>query len=188
MKPETLKLIIQAFNCASDDATRLALQHVCLEPGKDNEVSIVSTSGHHLSKAKVNDEELFKALDGKRWLVDIDLLPILKAIGKCWNKILTIPMEVKHGEIVLSAPGFSASIKPESDIKFPNYEQVIPKDKHDYTVVIGVNPEYIMDIFKSLNIEKRRMGIKLEINPNDKHAPIIVEHGEGFGLVMPMRL
>lgn len=186
MKLQTLKYIAQAFNVASDDATRYALQHVSVKQSKQsNKVEIAATNGHALSLILSDDAELFNALKDKTIMVSQEQLPLIKAIIKKYPKAEEAPFSVAdNGQIYIDS-FLKLSTDKELNISYPNYEAFIPQST-GYDFEIGFNPELLMDIYKAMNTEKRSNGIKIKWK--DKLSPIIVCHDNQESLLMPMRL
>lgn len=186
MKTETLKAIVNAFNSASDDATRPHIQHVCLTP-RAGELKVRATDGHVLASFTLEDE-LFKGMRERgNYYVSPDSLPLLKTLLKQFKNAGSVPSEVTDSAIIVKGEGYSIEFKHQSacGVDYPETDRLSPNYTAEPTQ-IGLNPELLMSLFKSLRDHDRATGVTLVIK--DRLAPIRVVCGEREGLLMPMRM
>lgn len=199
MKVSTLKAIVAAFNTASKDVTRYNLTGVLIERegGEANleGIKIVGCDGHKLSVSIQNDSELCELLGERKYLVTPDDLRLIKLVIKDFGKLSNIPSKLEGETIVLGADSFSSfTVKLKTQaaqrLTYPDYNQVIPRNESPYTVEVSFNPEYLLQVAKSLkDMDSRTDRVTLKINPSDKYSPIMVKStGQGMGLVMPMKV
>jgi DNA polymerase III sliding clamp (beta) subunit (PCNA family) len=196
MKVSTLKAIVAAFNTASKDQTRFNLTGVLIEREEGNleGVNIIGCDGHKLSVSSHNDLELYDLIKDKKYFVTQDDLKIIKLLLKDFSKLGELPCKLDGDTIVigLESMPFVARIKPQDaqGVKYPDYRQVMPRNEDLYSVEVSFNPEYLLQVAKSLkDIDSKGERVTLKINPNDKTAAIMVKStGQGMGLVMPMRV
>ena len=189
MKTETLKYIVQAFNCASDDGTRYTIQGV-LVYADAGAIHVVATDGHILSETKVSDVELEPIMGSDRYVVTPDLLPLLKQLAKDFKTPGGMDCEKTADGILLKGFGFTVTIKTEKALgwEYPDYKQVIPKNNDSF--VVGFNPEYLWNLFESMKHDKRASGVVLRFS-SDPIKPIIVEvdgNPDARGVLMPRRV
>lgn len=202
MKTQTIKSIINSFECTSSDLTRYQLSGV-LVTAKE----IVATDGHKMSVVKHDDKDVFK---NKDYWVSKEQLPLLKLILKSYarytEEIEQVFCQDDSIEIKsLDSTPIVTQIKTceALNVKYPNYKQLIPV--HDMkTLRIGLNASYILELAKAL---KGPEGIKIpnitmtfkpsyKINADksetlegiDWQSPIIVERDGNTGVLMPVRL
>lgn len=198
MKVSTLKAIVAAFNTASKDSTRYNLTSVLIERegGEANleGIKIVGCDGHKLSVSIQNDSELCELLGERKYLVTPDDLQIIKLLIKEFKTLGSLPCKLE-GEVItigLESMPFVVRLKTQSahNLSYPDYKQVIPRNESPYSVEVSFNPEYLLQVAKSLrDIDSKNERVTIRINPDDKMAPIMVKSsGQGMGLVMPVRV
>jgi DNA polymerase III sliding clamp (beta) subunit (PCNA family) len=186
MKIETLKAIVNAFNSASDEATRYHLNHVCLTP-RAGMLTIRATDGHILANFTVEDE-LFKGMRDKGdYFVSPDSLPMLKALLKEFKNCGEVPSEITDDAIVVKSSQVRIEFEhgKKDGLEFPDTQALYPTYLEEPTQ-IAFNPELLMDLFKSLKEHEKQSGVVLVVK--NKGAPIRVLCGVREGLLMPMRL
>jgi len=192
MNLETLKTIINSFGVASSDATMNHLNHVKIEAVRINWVKVTATNGHALSQVELEDITLYNAIIdvGAPVFIHRDKLAVLKVQAK--EKLHTLPIfPAEKGFIVGFVDGIQVTYKTAAGLNFtyPNIDAVIPKNIDQYTISFGVNPELLVDVLNSIKLERKQVGLKIKLNPNDLRCPILVELSDTqTGIVMPMRL
>ena len=194
MKTETLKLIVNAFNTASRDETRLNLCGVLLEK-KDNGINIVGCDGHKLSVVNQIDDSLLELIGDNKYFINRDDLKIIKLAIKAFGKLSDIPAKLVGETIVIgmeSLSSFIVSLKTckAQGITYPDYNQVIPRNESSYSSRISFNPEYLIEAYKAIKATDARLDqVFLEINPGDKMAALIIKtsNKQGMAVLMPMR-
>lgn len=187
MKTETLNSIVKAFNAASTDATRYALNHVSLK-AKDGCVIVEATDGHMLSSVKVEDADLADQINNRHYLISPDQLSALKVVAKSFKRLSDIPTELVGNDLVIKAFDLSVVIKTEKDlgVSYPKTEPLKPDFSNETTTIIGLNAELLLDLAKALTQHSRKPQIKLTIK--DQFSPIKVEIDGSEGLLMPCRV
>lgn len=186
MKRETLEKIIAEFNCTANDTHKRELKNVLLEKN-EGRVRIMACDGFKLSITDSIDEELSLALVDKKWIVPKGSLPIMRLILKTCEKNSVIPIEKDDKEIIVGHSNLRFTIRIDELNSYPDYDAIWPKDESNYTAKVRINPNFLLNLLKSLNTSKRECSVMLSINTSDKHAPIIVEHENGKGLIATTR-
>lgn len=192
MKLTTLQTIIQAFSCTSDDATRYHLCSVYLEGLPCGSLKVTATNGHILSTVTLKDDD-FTPPGGKSWNVAPDSVVSLKAIVKGRKTYGGVTSSLSDsGDIVISDGTTTVTLESAKRDTYPNYQQVIPKEADDRTLV-SFNAEYLLDILNALKSNKRQTNVTLSIK--DAVNPIRVtvngtegEGSERLGVLMPVRV
>lgn len=170
MEIETKYQIEQA---ASIDETRLSMQNLYFEKQAQDGV-IVATDGRILAVIPIKASEVEKSgYVNKQALIDGR-----KVIPKAFGSI-----EVKIGKETTLVHN-SAQYPIDQDLRFPNWQQVIPK-KGD--IQITFNPVLFAKLVKAMGIKKGE-SITLGISKKGNGmGPIRVDTENGaFGALMPM--
>ncbi len=194
MKLETLQTIIKTFECASDDAVRYMLQFVEVERIDDKSVAIRACDEHKLAQSIVEDSELAANLEScTKAYCDPDYLPALKALAKQrkgfddLGACRWIDQPGPYGTTkVLCLGHITGSItllRQERRDFYPDTKPLWPK--HAEFTEITFNPRYVMELWKSLNGDKRNESITLRIK--GKLDPILVMSNNNTGILMPRK-
>lgn len=192
METSTLNAIIRAFECASKDPTRPALNHVLIATDPERrQIKVAATDGHMLSEVTCQDKTLPELLgDRGRFLVTRDSLPVLKLIAKDFKGLgyAEIPCKREGDSLLLSdLSGRQVTIKAEKTVAvYPDYAHIKPTYP-DEAFSISFNPELLLSLAKALAEDKKKLGVTLKFK--GRLDPILVtNHTDGaMGLLMPMR-
>lgn len=191
IKKTVIQAIIRAFNAASKDFTRMALTHVLVQRSGDS-IEVVGCDGYMISRVFIPEPEFSKLMKpGIQYLVAPDSLPMLKAILKDCKSIGICPARFDSDSIVFSniLGNMAVTVKTTKAIGFeyPDYERVIPQC--DGQTVIGLNPEFLLDLFKALSGSKRPSVV---LTIKDGATAVIVDAMDNdgnrqTGFLMPIR-
>lgn len=190
MQNSTLQGIIQAFNAASNDATRYHINFVYLT-AEGGRVRIRATEGHLLADFSTDDAETAKLIGDKTFAVSPDSLPGFKAIAKAYKNMPEVHCELGAsnrlaiGKSDISGLIVEVKTDKEAGVECPDTRGIWPRYTEE-PVQIGLNAEYLLSLLKAMREDKRQVNVKLVIK--DKSAPILVKVGNREGLLMPVRI
>lgn len=182
MKRETLQYLVQAFNCASDDATRWTMNHVELK-AIDGRVRIQATTGHALSVVFVSDDDLIELIKNDPVYFSRESLTGLKHILKESKRLLDVPATMT--DKILSI-GASVVVKSEKDIagEFPDTSKLAPTYPDD-AFVFGFDAVKLVLLVKAM---QSRPDSFVRLRVKGKLDPIEVTVDGNVGLLMPCRV
>lgn len=194
MLNRTLKTIINAFNSASADETRVNLNNVGIKRlnNTDNMIKIFATNGHYLSEVTLQESDTTAALfTNKTFYFHRDKLPILKLILKSAGKYNDVTSSINaSGELVLGSPD-TIQVASSPTHGYPELDHVKPRTDETF-VEVSFNAQYLYELSKSLAPDfKNSFSVRLRINPNKdaKHNPIeVINDNGGYGVLMPVRM
>src|ERR1035437_4506283 len=129
----TIRSIIQAFNAASNDATRYALNFV-----KISKDYIEATDGRVLCRVKLDDSDFKDDLKNETYYADREHLPLFKAVLKQYKNFSTMPTTSDHHSITCGFPGriqFVLKTAESLSMVYPNTDSIWPKDFKDPYVI-----------------------------------------------------
>lgn len=197
MKTQTIKSIIQAFECASDDTTRMALEHVLLTPKE-----IVATDGHKLSVSKHSEPNYVKD-----YLVTKNNMKLLKVLLKYAGKYVE-ELETIFSDDKITVRSLDKTISVEIktadalQIKYPNWKAITPD--YEKTLRISFNAEYLLQLAKAIKTDEgiKIPNVTLTFKPSytvnadksktlegiDSLSPCIVERDGNMGVLMLCRM
>lgn len=187
MKLSTLNAIINAFNTASNDATRYHLNHVRVT-AYGPMVQVEASDGYMLSDVRVEDKELAELIGSTVYAVSPDALPGLKQAAKLFKTMGRVASRLGDKdalELVTGPSVIRIDTAREANIQFPDFNQVKPKHPED-SFSISLNPELLLDLLKALQEDKRSTMATLTFG-KDPMSPIAVEVSGQQGVLMPMR-
>jgi hypothetical protein len=190
IKRETLQAIVAGFNCASDDAIRHNLTGVLVTAASDK-VKVVATTGHMISVVEVPDPDAAKLIGETSYFASREELPMLKLLLKEIKKIGGCQMVADDGAVTLQHGAVRVTIKSSKaqGIAFPDYQTLFNGVPYpDDTPCVGLNPEYLLDLFKAMADGDLAKRPTMKLVFKDKLSPIVVVIGENTGLLMPMRI
>ena len=184
MKKKTLERILTIIkNIASDDEARLHLNGAQISYLRENFVLVEATDGHRAVMIPIEDAGLsrFAKIHGKLCLFPFNVMTS-KDVLKRLPDDLTLA-EQGSGLAIRSTHDISIGFLERSE-RFPNLSATDPKGEVAYEVAF--NPKYLLEILKSMQEDKRQVGLKLRFR--DPLGPIECVLGDGRALLMPMRL
>jgi len=171
MKTNTLKTIINAFNCVSSDRTKYHINFVCIRSTDTSGFyEIIATDGYKMSMVTV--EEPFFTHSGDI-LIHSDKLPQLKLIFK----------SVKKEEMVSAGllPLFTQAIDNTS-VTFPSRDAIANALIHapKQALQIRINIKYLTDLAKALDNDEMKLKgyLTLNVDLNTKNYMYTVQNGE----------
>lgn len=173
---------------ASENCTRPMLSYIKIEDGFG-----VATDGRMLVRAKVEAPVEVKAMVPAK-AIHLSQKQSKHARGNVWLNEDGSCM-ILGSDCVMNFP------KPPADMVYPNWENVVPKDKPDF--VIALNVDLLLKIAKALGNEVVSIGIyKDKENPATTDGvettmkPFKIQNSdewdskkqENFGVLMPVQL
>lgn len=175
MKTETLKTIIRAFNCVTDDQSRYALTHVYVRGDGERSAQVIACDGHALSEVYVQDEDLANRQD---MYFPKENKAFLVALLKKHAKALDFPFEEIVGFFTPSLNGMYPSIDSINAIKCK---------PDDNAMEFSFDAELLLNLAKSLEDLKGNTVVKIKI-PTNQRMIMQVQVGKNIGTLMGCRL
>lgn len=182
MKTETLKTIIQAFSCVSDDETRYHLTHVCIRHVEGIKHEAIATNGVIMCRLPIEDS----------WCINDDVFFSSEHVKTLKNVL----KENKNSATI--NPAGMAAIETCKTYKNGLYVEAWPdKDciENVYSqrarngLKIRLNVKQLLALSKALAETERSADlITLEIDTKGKNFCFHATNGLNEGLIMGVRL
>lgn len=195
--PQALpEAILNAYACASGDATRYHLMSPIVRKVDSTTVEVVANNGHCLSRRQVVVGALAEALqDGVCYQPVEGALDLLKLMLKKAPKSYSV-FEACSGKdsFTLQNAQSKVEIRLTKQELYPDFEHIYPKLNAETTITLGLNPEYLVDLLKAMAQSKGDRSIYLSFDTskvvNGQYlTPMMIQVGqEKQGLLMPCRL
>lgn len=189
----TLKAILNSFNAASEDPTRIHLNCVAITRLDDKRLQLEAVDGFMLARVHVVDSEIAEKMPvDLRLVVMREQIPTLKLLMKS-NKY-GFEHEWSGDSLIVGTEkvnGLVVRIKSDklNSVSFPNTQQMLPWYGEKKTAKIAFNAEFLHDLAKAMQDETRKTAhIQIEFAPEDNGlSPISVRCGDNYGVLMPVR-
>lgn len=184
-----LETILRISSSASSDETRLYLCGVHVFK-RDGSIIVEACDGYKAARETlINDEST----------IDDDLVLCRKDIKKI-KKFITTYKAKQSFDCILNSHSLVVSVGTNTDIisiyrinrEFPKLESVLPVKllESDNAVSVSFNPEYLLELYNSLTLNKRQVNITLTFDSTNDLAPMIVEiegNTDQVGVLMPCK-
>ena len=162
MQTNTLNLLINMFNVASNDETRQHINSVLIETF-NNGFKFTATDGHVLATTKLMIDDLFSYAPDLKFSVPLSSLKMLKLLVKQGP----IQSSIVKNQLMIG----NITIQP-SNMEFPRYQAIIPT-KLKNEVSLCFNIDSLARLNKALG-RRRVSNLKIRFSPNTLN-PVIVE-------------
>jgi DNA polymerase III sliding clamp (beta) subunit (PCNA family) len=187
---KTLEALIASFYAASSDATRFNLAGT-LVTANEGKVKLVATNGHIMSVVEIHDLDAARLIGKTRYFVTREELPVLKLLLKEIKRIGVCPAGQDGESLILHFGAIRVTIKNEKacNVTYPDFDLLFKGLPYpEETPTIGLNPEYLIALYKSMGTEGNQKKPQVKLTFKDKLSPIVVKVGDHTGLLMPMRI
>lgn len=142
-----------------------------------------ATTGHYASEVNLGEE--YTKEYGTMGVINIPKEACLYALKIKAKEHYKTLVEIHDKEIKIIGNSATVSFDLLTDISFPNIEEVTPKGNPVFT--IGFNPEYLVELLKSMRENNKQTLAKLDFY-GDHTTAIVVTVSGNKGLLMPMRV
>lgn len=179
MKTSTLKTIVSMMGVASDDVTRYSITCVHAKTA-GKQTTLTATNGHILCSRVIDD-----ALPEGEWAFHKSELAGIKLILKEVKNFSEVEAKLDGKALEI---GQFTKVRIQKAESYPDYRQVIPKSPA-HPVSLAFNPEYLVDMFKALEGEKRKPSVRIEFDLANPRAPfrVFVDDAEKYdAVIMPI--
>jgi DNA polymerase III sliding clamp (beta) subunit (PCNA family) len=188
------KIIAFSENVACRDEIRYALQGVCLQLNDSSILKVIATDGHRLVQETVSCpdslRETMNKMNKKEIIVSSSNIKMLKLFMKqngkndCYSFIpFTGTNGINNHGITLRYMG-NVLVLELLDVEYPDVNQIL-KGLKKGTHKISFNAEYLYKLSKAM---KKDNIVVLELNLDEKLAPITINYENTLGILMPCRV
>lgn len=164
-----LETAIRISNSCSKDETRLHLTGVHIFK-RDDSIILEAVDGYILAREILPND--ISDIAEHDLILDAKELKKLKPLLKTWKGKDSFDAEINERNVIVSVGTDVVSIYRIAR-EFPKTDMVIPKNRPN-TVTVGINPEYLLNLFESLKLNKGQVSVELELDISNLTGPIKV--------------